>query len=80
MLIVGVNGVGKTTSIAKLAKLWKDKRHGVVLAAGSGTRLRPLTNLKPKALCPVGDVPLVDLAFDAVQHVTDGVAINASDY
>lgn len=36
---------------------------GVVLAAGAGTRLRPLTALRPKALCPVGNVPLVDLAL-----------------
>jgi N-acetyl-alpha-D-muramate 1-phosphate uridylyltransferase len=36
---------------------------GVVLAAGSGTRLRPLTDELPKALCPIGGVPLVDLAL-----------------
>jgi N-acetyl-alpha-D-muramate 1-phosphate uridylyltransferase len=36
---------------------------GIVLAAGSGTRLRPLTSLRPKALCPVGGVPLLDLAL-----------------
>lgn len=32
----------------------------VVLAAGLGTRLRPLTNERPKPLCPVGNVPLLD--------------------
>ena len=37
---------------------------GVALAAGAGTRLRPLTELRPKALCPVGGRPLVDLALD----------------
>lgn len=36
---------------------------GVVLAAGAGTRLAPLTQLRPKALCPVGGVPLLDLAL-----------------
>ena len=38
----------------------------IVLAAGLGTRLRPLTNLQPKALCPVGNRPLVDHALDRV--------------
>jgi CTP:molybdopterin cytidylyltransferase MocA len=42
----------------------------VVLAAGLGTRLRPLTALRPKALCPVNKVPLVDLAL---QRVADQV-------
>lgn len=37
---------------------------GVVLAAGLGTRLAPLTTLRPKALCPVGDRTLLDLALD----------------
>ena len=36
---------------------------GVVLAAGLGTRLRPLTEVLPKALCPVGNEPLVDGAL-----------------
>lgn len=35
----------------------------VVLAAGAGTRLRPLTEYLPKALCPVGNVPLLDRAL-----------------
>jgi len=35
----------------------------VILAAGEGTRLRPLTDLVPKALCPVGNIPLLDLAL-----------------
>ena len=39
---------------------------GVVLAAGAGTRLRPLTDLRPKALCPVANRPLVDWALDRV--------------
>jgi NDP-sugar pyrophosphorylase family protein len=34
----------------------------VVLAAGRGNRLRPLTDLVPKALCPVDGVPLLDRA------------------
>ncbi|WBB51631.1 NTP transferase domain-containing protein [Verrucosispora sp. WMMA2044] len=35
----------------------------VVLAAGEGTRLRPLTERVPKALCPVGNVSLLDRAL-----------------
>jgi MurNAc alpha-1-phosphate uridylyltransferase len=52
---------------------------GVVLAAGLGRRLQPLTRSRPKALCPVGDVPLVDLALDRLAPVAagpDAVAVN----
>src|SRR5687768_4577295 len=49
---------------------------GVVLAAGAGTRLRPLTRLRPKALCPVANVPLVDLAIDRVCTAVADVAVN----
>ncbi len=48
----------------------------VVLAAGAGTRLRPLTDIRPKALCPVDNVALVDLALDRVRPLTDRVAVN----
>lgn len=47
-----------------------------MLAAGAGTRLRPLTHLRPKALCPVGGRPLVDHALDRVMPVTTAVAVN----
>lgn len=49
---------------------------GVVLAAGLGTRLRPLTLLRPKALCPVDNVPLVDLALSRVRSAVDDIAVN----
>ena len=48
----------------------------VVLAAGAGTRLRPLTHLLPKALCPVGGVALVDLAVARARAVTAEVVVN----
>lgn len=48
----------------------------MVLAAGAGRRLRPLTDLVPKALCPVGNRPLLDLALDRVGAVTSAVAVN----
>jgi nucleotidyltransferase-like protein len=57
---------------------------GVVLAAGAGTRLRPLTELRPKALCPVGTVPLLDLALRRLVPLAgggaDAVAVNANAF
>jgi len=54
---------------------------GVVLAAGAGTRLRPLTLLRPKALCPIGTVPMVDSALARLAGLSgvgvDDVAVNA---
>lgn len=54
----------------------------LVLAAGKGTRLRPLTALRPKPLCPVGNVALLDWALRRLAAVglsgADTVAVNAS--
>ncbi len=53
----------------------------VVLAAGEGTRLRPLTAEVPKALCPVGNVPLLDRALARLAALgltgPGAVAVNA---
>ena len=38
ILVIGVNGVGKTTSIAKLAHLYKEQGKRVLLAAGDTFR------------------------------------------
>jgi NDP-sugar pyrophosphorylase family protein len=48
----------------------------VVLAAGAGRRLRPLSDVRPKALCPVNNVALVDLALERAQSVATDVAVN----
>ncbi len=48
----------------------------MVLAAGLGRRLRPLTLVRPKALCPVGNVPLVDLALERLAPVGEDLAVN----
>ena len=52
----------------------------VVLAAGEGRRLRPLTEHLPKALCPVGNVALLDRALARVTALVggDAVAVNAA--
>jgi hypothetical protein len=55
----------------------RDEIAGVVLAAGAGTRLRPLTLERPKAMCPVGNRPLVDWAIDRVTSHVGSVAVNA---
>ena len=56
-----------------------DTDHGlcaVVLAAGRGTRLRPLTLHRPKALCPVDNVPLMDRAIASVRPYAEDIAVN----
>lgn len=49
---------------------------GVVLAAGAGTRLRPLTAVRPKPLCTVGGRPLLDSALGRVSAYVGSVAVN----
>ncbi|GAA2627522.1 NTP transferase domain-containing protein [Paractinoplanes durhamensis] len=55
---------------------------GLILAAGEGRRLRPLTELVPKALCPVGNVPLLDRALTRLAglglRTPERVAVNAA--
>lgn len=45
VLVVGVNGTGKTTSIAKLAKRFKDQGQNVILAAGDTYRAAAIEQL-----------------------------------
>ena len=54
---------------------------GLVLAAGRGERLRPLTDTRPKPLLTIGDRTLLDAALDRIGQVlpltSDAVAVNA---
>lgn len=54
----------------------RDEIVGLVLAAGAGTRLRPLTDELPKAMCPVGNVALVDHALARVAPYAAALAVN----
>lgn len=47
-----------------------------MLAAGTGTRMRPLTRVRPKPLLPLGAATLVDHAIERVEPVCDRVAVN----
>lgn len=47
-----------------------------MLAAGTGSRLAPLTRYRPKPLCPVGTKPLIDHALDRVTPLTGATAVN----
>lgn len=40
----------------------------MILAAGMGTRLRPLTDTQPKALVPLNGVPLLEIALHRLQQ------------
>ena len=46
VLVVGVNGVGKTTTIAKLTKFYRDKGRYVVIAAGDTFRAAAIDQLQ----------------------------------
>ncbi|MGQ4554939.1 bifunctional sugar-1-phosphate nucleotidylyltransferase/acetyltransferase [Halobellus sp. GM3] len=45
--------------------------YGVVLAAGQGTRMQPLTDRRPKPLLPAAGRPLLEHVFDACVDVVD---------
>ncbi len=56
VLVVGVNGTGKTTTIGKLAKAWRDDGKVVVLAACDTFRAAAIEQLEAwgeRAGCPV---------------------------
>ena len=49
----------------------------LILAAGEGTRLRPLTLTRPKPMLPIGGIPLLELWLRLlVRHGVRDIAIN----
>jgi len=40
----------------------------VILAGGEGSRLKPYTNVLPKPLIPVGDVPILEVVIQQLRH------------
>ncbi len=78
MLIIGVNGSGKTTTIAKLAHLFQEEDYGVMLAAGDTFRAAAIGQLKiwaerlgvPIIAGPEGGDP-ASIVFDGVKIATE---------
>ncbi|HVI51144.1 MAG TPA: signal recognition particle-docking protein FtsY [Candidatus Sulfotelmatobacter sp.] len=75
VLMVGVNGSGKTTTIGKLAKQFKDQGLSVTLAAGDTFRAAAVEQLKvwgERTGCPViardQGADAASLAFEALQE------------
>src|SRR5204862_2326676 len=54
----------ESSPLSPLIALIPKIRTAFVLGAGLGTRLRPLTNRRPKPLIPVVNRPLISYAFD----------------
>ncbi len=74
VLVVGVNGSGKTTTIGKLASQFRDAGKSVVIAAGDTFRAAAVEQLQvwgeragvPVLTAPEGSDP-ASLAFDAIE-------------
>jgi fused signal recognition particle receptor len=78
ILVIGVNGSGKTTTIAKLAHLFQEQDYGVMLAAGDTFRAAAIRQLAvwadrlgvPIVRGPEGGDP-ASIVFDAVKAATE---------
>ena len=74
LLVIGVNGVGKTTSIGKLAQRMKDMRRRVIICAADTYRAAAMEQLEvwaQRADCPIikqGDgADPASVVYDAIQ-------------
>jgi fused signal recognition particle receptor len=73
VLVVGVNGVGKTTTIAKLANLLKSQRRPVVIAAGDTYRAAAIEQLELWGQRIGVDVIRHQMGADAAAVVYDAI-------
>lgn len=79
VLVVGVNGVGKTTTIAKLGQQWRAEGKSVMFAAGDTFRAAAVEQLQiwgERTGCPVvapakQGADAAGLAFDALTRARD---------
>lgn len=78
ILVIGVNGSGKTTTIAKLAHLFQEQDYGVMLAAGDTFRAAAINQLKVWA--DRLNIPIIagkeggdaaSIVFDGVKQATE---------
>ena len=74
VLTVGVNGVGKTTTIGKLARRFKEEGHSLMLAAGDTFRAAAVAQLQAwgerngvPVVAQGQDADAASVAFDALQ-------------
>lgn len=78
ILVIGVNGSGKTTTIAKLAHMFQEQDYSVMLAAGDTFRAAAIRQLQvwaerlaiPVMTGPEGGDP-ASIVFDAVKAATE---------
>ncbi|MEO6227192.1 MAG: signal recognition particle-docking protein FtsY [Thermomonas sp.] len=87
ILTVGVNGVGKTTTIGKLARRYKDEGRSLMLAAGDTFRAAAVAQLQAwgerngvAVIAQGQDADPASVAFDAMQAATArGVEVLIAD-
>ena len=52
-------------------------KHGMILAAGLGKRMQPLTNKKPKSLLEIGGSTLLERAINLlINHGVEEITVN----
>ncbi|MEM0952350.1 MAG: nucleotidyltransferase family protein [Cyanobacteria bacterium P01_H01_bin.74] len=47
---------------------YRPPKKAIILAGGKGTRLKPYTTVFPKALVPLGDIPVLELVILQLKH------------